>query len=118
MPKSMIGAIAIVLSLPCLAQDKAAPLNLDVLVAAVDSDRDGCMSHREWQAAGLPESSYEGLKDDKGCVTLAKLQATKPPDGIDLNGDGTLTVEEFRAFDKKMQLRRPPPPDKADSGAR
>lgn len=90
-----------------------APLDLNQLVKAVDTNRDGCMSHQEWKTAGLPESSYQGLKDKNGCVTLAKMQAEPAPPGIDLNGDGKLTVEEFREFDKRMSAtikNRPPQP--------
>jgi hypothetical protein len=77
-------------------------LDVTPLLHEVDRNHDGCMDHAEWQAAGLPESAYRILKDDKGCVTAAKMTTTPAPDGIDLNGDGKLTAAEFRAFDRKM----------------
>lgn len=80
-------------------------LDLSLLIKVVDTNHDGCMSHQEWKAAGLPESSYAGLKDKQGCVTLERMNAGSPPPGIDLNGDGKLTVEEFREFDKRMSAK-------------
>lgn len=99
------------LGIASMAAAATTPLDLSVLLKAVDTNRDGCMSHQEWRSAGLPESSYQGLKDGNQCVTLARMKAEPAPDGIDLNGDGKLTVEEFRAFDKKMaplMKNRPP----------
>jgi hypothetical protein len=108
-------AVAIALLGPAalLAQTPAAssrtPLDVRPVLQVVDTNGDGCMSHQEWQAAGLPESSYGGLKDANGCVTLEKMTETPAPPGIDLDGDGKLTVEEFRAFDKRMTLMRQKP---------
>ena len=78
------------------------------LIAAVDTDRDGRMSLAEWQAAGLPMSSFNGLNQD-GYVTEKMMMAEGAPDGIDINGDGVLTIEEFLEFDKMMAPRWPLP---------
>lgn len=78
------------------------------LIKALDTNHDGCVTHAEWAKGGAPESAYRMLKDDKGCVTLAKMNAGDPPPGIDANGDGQLTLAELKAFDKKMsaQMKR------------
>lgn len=89
-----------------------APLDLRPFFAAIDSNRDGCLSLVEWQRAGAPQSSYDGLHDEQGCVTLARMSSTPAPPGIDLNNDGKLTLEEMKTFDRKMaplMKDRPPP---------
>lgn len=95
---------------PGVARAQLPSLELRPLVQAVDTNHDGCISHQEWLAAGLPESSYQGLKDKDGCVTLARMQAEPAPPGIDLDGDGKLTVDEFREFDKKFSALQKAPP--------
>lgn len=79
-------------------------MHLDVrpFVEAVDTNHDGCMSLKEWKAAGAPMSAYLSLRDARGCVTLEKMETTPPPPGIDANGDGKLTLQEMIAYDKKM----------------
>lgn len=78
------------------------PLDLRPFFAAIDSDRDGCLTLAEWRRAGAPQSSYDGLHDQQGCVTLARMSSTPAPPGIDLNNDGRLTLEEMKTFDRKM----------------
>ena len=87
----------------------ATKLNLDKFVAEVDKNEDGCMSHEEWSGLGLPESSYNMLAKE-GCVTKQAMIDEAPPDGIDLNGDGALTVAEMKEFDQKMSGGRGGPP--------
>lgn len=82
-----------------------APRSLDIrpYVDEVDANHDGCMSYQEWVVkAGAPLSSYNMLKDDKGCVTYERMFNESAPGGIDANGDGKLTLAEMKAFDKKM----------------
>jgi hypothetical protein len=104
--------ICLALAMPALAQNApaekakssttAAKLNADKtpLVTAIDTNKDGCMSHEEWLAAKMPESSWKMLNKD-GCVTKKIMEDNGDPAGIDANGDGKITLEEFLAFDKK-----------------
>ena len=81
--------------------------------AAVDADGNGEMSRAEWKAQGLPDSSFNMFEKGRGFVTLKDYQENAAPPGIDLNGDGKLTIEEFKEFDKQMSARMPgngPPP--------
>lgn len=75
------------------------------VIKSLDGNRDGCVSHAEWQKGGAPESAYQMLKDDKGCVTLARMNSEAPPPGIDTNGDGKVTLAELKAFNKKMSAQ-------------
>ena len=86
---------------PAPAGKKTPPLDIRPFVQEVDRNHDGCMSAQEWKAAGAPQSAYNMLKDERGCVTEARMNATAPPDGIDLNHDGKVTLAEMKAFDKK-----------------
>lgn len=81
----------------------AAPSQPDMraFIAEVDRNKDGCASHDEWFGLGLPKSAYDMLKDAKGCVTLKAMTDTPAPPGIDLNGDGKVTVAEFLEFDRR-----------------
>lgn len=73
--------------------------------AQVDTDHDGKMSRAEWQAQGLPMSSFNMFEKGRGYVLLEDFQKNPAPPGIDLNGDGKLTVEEFKEFDRKMSAQ-------------
>ena len=73
-------------------------------IAAVDTNKDGRMSLAEWQAAGLPMSSFNGLNQG-GYVTEKMMMAEGAPDGININGDGVLTLAEFLEFDKAMSRK-------------
>lgn len=98
---------AIALAAACSAGAQPSPKSLDVsgFFAEVDRNKDGCASAAEWKRAGAPDSAYRMLADDTGCVTLARMNAVDAPAGIDANGDGRLTLSEFKAFDKKMSAQ-------------
>ncbi|MDE2043263.1 MAG: hypothetical protein KGJ05_09330 [Alphaproteobacteria bacterium] len=82
------------------------------VVQAVDTNHDGQMSRAEWAAAGLPWSSFNMFEKGRGYVTQEDYDTNAAPRGIDINGDGKLTVEEFKAFDKMMsaKMKNGPPP--------
>jgi hypothetical protein len=77
-------------------------MDVSGFIAEVDRNHDGCASRAEWRRAGAPLSSYESLKDDKGCVTVAHMRTVPGPPGIDTNGDGKLSLAELKTFDKTM----------------
>jgi len=71
----------------------------------VDSNGDGKLSRAEWTAQGLPDSSFTMFEKGRGYVTLKDYQSNPAPAGIDIDGDGKLTVAEFREFDRKMSAQ-------------
>lgn len=94
-------------------------------VRTVDADGDGHMSRAEWQTQGLPQSSFDMFEKGRGFVTLDDYRANAAPPGIDLDGDGVLTVAEFREFDRQMAARMaadgkapPPPPPPSPAASR
>jgi hypothetical protein len=72
----------------------------------IDKNRDGKLTHEEWQAAGAPENSFKYFmakeKDKKGYVRREEYLDEAPPDGLDANCDGKLTIKELQDFDKKQ----------------
>jgi Ca2+-binding EF-hand superfamily protein len=68
------------------------------IVNAIDGNKDGIMTHEEWTAAGAPEGSFQGFikKSGKDYVTKQEFLAETPPNGIDKNCDGYITIWEFR----------------------
>lgn len=91
-------------SLAAVAQGQPNP-DMRGFFADVDRNRDGCASRAEWKGVGLPDSAYQMLADAQGCVTLARMNEVPAPPGIDLNGDGRVTLAEFLAFDRKMSAQ-------------
>ena len=85
-------------------EEKTPSANPDMtrFVKEVDTNGDGQMSREEWEGKGLPPSSFNMFEKGRGYVTLEDYQKNPAPDGIDINGDGTLTVAEFVEFDKVM----------------
>lgn len=119
MSRTMPVCLALLLA-PTMAQAADKPHNPDMreLAAQVDTNHDGRLSRAEWQKAGLPMTSFNGFEKGRGYVTLRDYQTHPAPPGIDLNGDGKVTVDEFRAFDRQMSAKMgkgPPPPAKPQS---
>ncbi|MFO1400990.1 MAG: hypothetical protein U1F30_07230 [Steroidobacteraceae bacterium] len=116
------GSVALLLASACGAADgpgKCPPyadgrkFDAAPIVDAIDKDKDGRMTHAEWAAAEAPEPSWnffmakETIKA-QGYITRADFLAESPPNGIDTNCDGRITIEEFLAT-KKWQMGGPPP---------
>jgi hypothetical protein len=116
------GGMALLLATTCIAADgpgKCPPYadgrNYDAspIVDAIDTNHDGKMTHAEWQAAEAPEASWnffmakEKIKA-QGYITRADFLAESPPNGIDTDCDGKITLEEFLAT-KKWLMGGPPP---------
>lgn len=87
---------------PPMQGDAAKNPDMTELARQVDADRDGRMTEAEWKAQGLPETSFKGFEKGRGYVTLEDYQKNPAPPGIDLNGDGKLTIAEFKEFDRQM----------------
>jgi hypothetical protein len=116
------GSLAVLLATACSAADgpgKCPPyadgrkFDAAPIVDAIDANQDGRMTHAEWQAAEAPEASWnffmaKAAIKAQGYITRADFLAESPPNGIDTNCDGKITIEEFLAT-KKWQMGGPPP---------
>jgi hypothetical protein len=115
------GVTALFLAAVCVAADgpgKCPPYadgrtyDASPIVDAIDKNRDGKMTHEEWQTAEAPEASWsffmakENIKT-QGFITRADFLAESPPNGIDTDCDGKITIDEFLAT-KKWQMGPPP----------
>jgi hypothetical protein len=86
------------------SQNTGKKLNVDRFLAELDVNKDGCISQKEWVGAGLPEFHFQTLSaqaEKSDCVTKKEMLIGNPPDGIDINGDGYLTVAEMIEYTKK-----------------
>jgi hypothetical protein len=78
------------------------------IVDAIDTNKDGKMTEEEWKKAEAPEPSWnmfmskENIKK-QGYITRQQFLDETPPNGIDTNCDGKITLEEFLAT-KKMNM--------------
>ena len=81
------------------------------LFDAIDTNRDGRLSRREWRRAKAPEPSWHMfMSKDKirrqGYISRADFLAEAPPPGIDTDCDGKITLAEFLAT-KKWKMGPP-----------
>ena len=107
---TMALGVAIIGCTAVSAQNSGTSGNHDfsAVTKEVDTNGDGQMSRAEWTAKGLPVSSFNMFENGRGYVTQKDYEDNAAPEGIDLNGDGKLTVDEFKEFDKKMSANMPP----------
>ena len=72
---------------------------------AIDTNKDGKLTEAEWKKAEAPEPSWnmfmgkEAIKK-QGYITRQQFLDEAPPNGIDTNCDGKITLEEFLATKK------------------
>lgn len=70
------------------------------IVNAIDTNMDGIMSREEWTAAEAPEPSWNMFMEklnNKGFITLEDFLGEAPPNGVDANCDGFISIWEFLA---------------------
>lgn len=106
------GAVTLLALAGCQARssgpDRQANPDMTEFATEVDTNGDGKMSRSEWEAKGLPPSSFAGFEKGRGFVTLEDYRSHPAPPGIDLNGDGKLTVAEFKEFDRTRSAKGAP----------
>ena len=101
---SMAGSLA-------LGQGKCPPYSdgkkydASPIADAIDANKDGKLTKEEWKKAEAPEPSWnmfmgkENVKK-QGYITHQQFLDETPPNGIDTNCDGKITLEEFLATKK------------------
>lgn len=87
------------------------------IVDAIDTNHDGKLTHEEWKKSGAPEASWNSFMSKEnikkqGYISRADFVSETPPDGVDANCDGKITLEEFLNFSKSMSNRAPSPASK------
>jgi hypothetical protein len=85
------------------------------IVDAIDTNHDNRLTHAEWQKAGAPEGSWNRFMGypkvkQQGYVSRQDFETETPPNGVDANCDGKITLAEFLEFSKQMGGGPPGPP--------
>jgi hypothetical protein len=90
------------------------------IVNAIDTNMDGIMSREEWTAAEAPEPSWNFFMEkleNKGYISREDFLNEAPPDGVDANCDGFISVWEFLATKEwDMSGAGDGPPPGGDAG--
>jgi hypothetical protein len=82
------------------------------LFNAIDRNKDGKLTRKEWQHAKAPEPSWKMFMGKEkirkqGYISREDFLAEAPPPGIDMDCDGKITLAEFLAT-KKWKMGPPP----------
>ena len=90
------------------------------IVDAIDTNHDNIMTHEEWVAAEAPDPSWNAFMSKEKCkkqgyITRDDFVNDSPPNGIDTDCDGLITLDEFLAT-KKWKMPGPPPGGDAPPG--
>jgi hypothetical protein len=83
-------------------------INAQPLVNYINLNNDNCLSEEEWNTAGMPKMAWEFMAKD-GCVKPESFTPVRA-EGIDINGDGFLTIEEFKEYDRRQYGELEPAP--------
>lgn len=127
--RSMTMTVMLLAATTCAAADgpgKCPPysdgkrFDASPIVDAIDADKDGRMTHEEWQAAEAPEASWNFFMakervNAQGYVSREDFLGESPPNGIDTDCDGKITIVEFLAT-KKWNMGPPPGGDGGPGG--
>lgn len=98
------------------AEAKCTKYDVEGLIASLDAGKDGKISRDEWKARGVSDNAYMAIGQGRDPMSTDDFRAAKPEPAVDANGDCTITLQEFQAFDKMMAAGSPGGPGGAPDG--
>lgn len=134
----LVSVFALLLAGTALGQDETSPgkcppydepgktFDASPIVDAIDTNGDDKLTYEEWTAAEAPEPSWNMFNEKEeikaqGYITREQFVNETPPNGVDTDCDGFITLDEFLAT-KKWKMGGPPsgdaggPPPGGDAG--
>ncbi len=97
--------VAVMMINPVLAQapDQApadrAHFDHTPMFRSLDADNDDKLTRSEWLTASLPEGLLAIVDSNRdGSISLAEMNSVNSRKSVDANGDGQVTLDEFKAF--------------------